>query len=130
MKFFFKIIVTSLAVVITSYLLKGIHVPNFTTAIVIAIVLTFLNIFLRPVLIMLTIPATIFSLGLFLLVINALIILIASYLVPEFVVDSFWWALAFSVILSIVSFILELPEKIKSGNIVIKKTNDENPHNY
>jgi putative membrane protein len=126
MKYFFKIIVTSFAVVITSYLLRGIHVPNFTTAIVIAIVLTILNIFLRPLLIMLTIPATIFSFGFFLLVINALIILIASYLVPEFIVDSFWWAFAFSIILSVISFILELPEKIKSGNIVIKKIDNEN----
>jgi len=130
MKYIFKIIVTSFAVVITAYLLKGIHVPNFTTAIVIAFVLTLLNIFLRPLLIILTIPATIFSLGLFLLVINAFIILLASSLVPEFKVDSFWWALAFSIILSVVSYILEIPEKIKSGNIVIKKLDDENQHNY
>ncbi|MCX6231548.1 MAG: phage holin family protein [Bacteroidetes bacterium] len=129
MKYIFKIIVTSFAVVITAYLLNGIHVPNFTTAIVISIVLTLLNIFVRPLLIMLTIPATIFSMGLFLLVINAFIILLASALVPEFKVDSFWWALAFSIILSIVSFILEIPEKIKSGKIVVKKLDDENPFN-
>ena len=77
MKFLLKILVTSLAVIITAYLLKaGIHVPDYTTAIVIAIVLTLLNIFLKPILILLTIPATIFSLGLFLLVVNAFIIFI------------------------------------------------------
>lgn len=129
MKFILKIIVTAFAVVITSYLLKGIHVPNFTTAIVIAIVLTLLNIFIRPILILLTIPATVFSMGFFLLVINAFIIILASSLVPEFKVDSFWWAFAFSIILSVVNFILELPEKIKSGKIVIKKSDDENPFN-
>ena len=127
MKYLIKILITSFAVVITSYLLTGIHIPNFTTAIVIAIVLTLLNIFLKPALILLTIPATIFSFGLFLLVINAVIILVASSLVPEFKVESFWWALAFSIILSIVSFLLELPDKIKSGKIVIIKKNiDEN----
>jgi len=126
MKFLFKILVTSFAVVITAYLLSGIHVPDFTTAIVIAIVLTILNIFLKPILILLTIPATIFSFGLFLLVVNAFIILLASSLVPEFKVDSFWWALAFSIILSLVSYLLELPDKLKSGKIVIiKKSNDE-----
>ena len=124
MKFLFKIIITSFAVVITSYLLLGIHVPNFTTAIVIAIVLTLLNIFLKPILILLTIPATVFSFGLFLLVINAFIIMLASSLVPKFEVDSFWWALAFSIILSIVSFLLELPDKIKEGKIVIIKKSD------
>ncbi len=127
MKFFLKIIVTSLAVVITAYLLKGIHVPDFTTAVVIAIVITLLNIFLKPILILLTIPATIFSFGLFLLVINAFIILLASSLVPEFRVDSFWWAVAFSIILSIVSYLLELPDKIKERKIVIiKKSNSDN----
>ncbi|MEI6694663.1 MAG: phage holin family protein [Bacteroidota bacterium] len=127
MKFFLKIIVTSLAVVITAYLLKGIHVPDFTTAVVIAIVITLLNIFLKPILILLTIPATIFSFGLFLLVINAFIILLASSLVPEFRVDSFWWAVAFSIILSIVSYLLELPDKIKEGKIVIiKKSSSDN----
>ncbi|MFZ4400016.1 MAG: phage holin family protein [Bacteroidales bacterium] len=126
MKYLLKILVTSFAVVITAYLLKGIHVPDFTTAIVIAIVITLLNIFLKPILVLLTIPATIFSFGLFLLVVNAFIILLASSLVPEFRVDSFWWALAFSIILSIVSYLLELPDKIKSGNIIIiKKTKDE-----
>jgi putative membrane protein len=126
MKFFLKILITSFAVVITAYLLSGIHIPNFTTAIVIAIVLTLLNIFIKPLLILLTIPATIFSFGLFLLVVNAFIILLASSIVPEFKVDSFWWALAFSIILSLVSYLLELPDKIKSGKIVIiKKSKNE-----
>ena len=119
MKFLIKILITSFAVVITSFLLPGIHIPDYTTAIVIAIVITLLNIFLKPVLILLTIPATIFTFGLFLLVINAVIILVASYLVPEFRVDSFWWALAFSIILSLVSSLLQLPDKMNSGKTQI-----------
>lgn len=126
MKFLFKIIVTSFAVIITSYLLSGgIHVNDYFTAIIIAIVLSLLNTFLKPLLVLLTIPATIFSFGLFLLVLNAIIILIAASLVTGFRVDSFWWALAFSIILSIVTFLLELPDKIKSKKIIIKKTKHE-----
>lgn len=126
MKYIFKIIVTSFAVVITSYLLKdGIHVTDYLTAITIAIVLSFLNIFLKPILVLLTIPATIFSFGAFLLVLNAFIILLTASLVDGFRVDSFWWAFAFSIILSVVSFILELPDRIKSKKIIIKKIDHE-----
>ena len=121
-----KIIISSFAVIITSYILKaGIHVPDYFTAIIIAIVLSLLNTYLKPLLIMLTIPATFFSLGLFLLVLNALIIIIASAIIPEFKVDSFWWALAFSIILSVVTYLLELPDKIKSGKIIVKKIKHE-----
>jgi putative membrane protein len=126
MKYVFKIIVTSFAVVIVSYLLSdGIHVQNYTTAIFVAIVLSLLNIFLKPLLILLTIPATIFSLGLFLLVLNAFIILLTDSMVDGFTVDSFGWAFAFSIMLSVVTFLLELPDRIKSKKIIIKKTNYE-----
>lgn len=115
MKYFFKIIVTSFAVVISSYLLSGgIHVNNYITAILVALVLSILNIFLKPILVLLTIPATIFSFGLFLLVINAIMIIITASLVDGFRVDSFGWAFVFSIILSLVTFILELPERFKS----------------
>ncbi len=126
MKFVFKIIITSFAIVISSYLLSdGIHISNYTTAVIVAIVLSLLNIFLKPLLVLLTIPATVFSFGFFLLVLNAFIILIASSLVDGFIVDSFWWAFIFSIILSIVSFLLELPDKLASKKIIIKKSNDE-----
>lgn len=110
MSFLIKTLVTTFAVVITAYLLSpGVVVANFTTALVVAFVLGVLNMILKPVLIVLTIPVTVMSFGLFLLVINAFIIQLAAYVVSGFEVQTFWWALLFSVILSIVSWFLELP---------------------
>lgn len=122
MNYIFKIIVSSIAVLITSYILKnGIIMPDITTAIVVAFVISILNIFLRPLLIILTIPATIFSFGLFLIILNAVIIELAAYIVPNFEIKSFGWAIGFSLIMSIVTFLLQLPDKLKSGRIIIKK---------
>ena len=108
-----KLLISGLAVFFTDWLLSGIDVTNFTNALLIAIVLAFLNTFLKPVLVLLTIPFTIFTLGLFLLVINAGIILLASKLIDGFFVSGFWWALLFSVILSITTSILEGLTKTK-----------------
>ncbi len=115
MKFILKLLVSSFAVVITSYMLPEAHVnvDKFTTAIIVAFVLALLNALLKPVLIILTIPVTILSFGLFLLVINAFIIQLAGHFVRGFDVDSFWWALLFSIILSLVTWLLELPVKSK-----------------
>ncbi len=112
MKTIVKIIISAIAVMISQYLLPGVHVANFTTALLVAVVLSVLNSILKPILIVLTIPITFFTFGLFLLVINAGIILLASHIVAEFKmdgfkVDGFWWALAFSIILSLVTGILE-----------------------
>jgi putative membrane protein len=107
MKFLLKILVSSIAVIFASYLLPGVHIDGFTTAILVAIVLSFLNTFIKPVLIILTIPVTIFSLGLFLLVINALIIMLVAKFVTGFSVDGFWWALLFSIILSLITSVLD-----------------------
>jgi putative membrane protein len=106
MNFLIKILVTSLAVLFSAYLLPGVSVDNYTTAILVAIVIALLNTFLKPILILLTIPVTMLTLGLFLLVINAFIILFASELVNGFRVDGFWWALLFSIILSVVTSLL------------------------
>lgn len=81
--------------------MKGVHVEHYGYALLVAAVLALANMIVKPVLIIFTIPITIFTLGLFLLVINALIIMLVDYLVPGFRVDGFWWALAFSVVLSI-----------------------------
>ena len=109
MKFIIQIIISTLAVLISAYLLPGIHIigNSFLTALVVAVVLSFLNNVIKPIMIILTIPVTIVSLGLFLLVINAGIILLTSRIVDGFIVDSFWWALLFSFILSIVTGILQ-----------------------
>ncbi len=102
-----RILVSALAVLITTYLLKGVTRVEIWDAIVIALVLSFLNAFLKPVLVILTIPATVLSLGLFLLVINACIILVADAMLDRFEVANFWWALLFSLILSFLNAILE-----------------------
>ncbi|MBS4014374.1 MAG: phage holin family protein [Bacteroidetes bacterium] len=110
-KFIFKVIISSFAVVITSYLMPGVYVESYITAIIVALVLAFLNTILKPILIILTIPVTVFSLGLFLLVINAFIIQVTAYFVDGFEVNGFWAALFFSIILSLITWVLELPAR-------------------
>lgn len=106
MDFIIKLFLNAIAVVITAYLLPGVHLQNFGYAVLLAAVLSLLNVSLKPILIVLTIPATIFTLGLFLLVINALMILVADWIITDgFNVDGFWWALAFSLILSFINSI-------------------------
>lgn len=107
MAFLVKILVSALAVFLGAWLLPGVAVENVGTALIVAVVLAVLNALLKPLLIILTIPVTIITLGLFLLVINALIILFADALVGGFVVEGFWWALLFSLLLSFLSSIFE-----------------------
>jgi putative membrane protein len=97
----FRFLLSGLAVVLSAYLLPGVHVEHYGYALLVALVLTVVNWIIKPILIVLTIPITVLTLGLFLLVINALMILLVDYLVPGFSVDGFWWALAFSLILSL-----------------------------
>jgi len=96
-----KVLLTAFAVLVLAYILPGVAVTGYLAAIIVAIVIAFLNMFVRPLLIFLTLPATIVTLGLFLLVINAIIILLADKLVDNFAVSGFWAALFFSVLLSI-----------------------------
>jgi len=107
MNFFVKLILSAIAVIITSYLLGGVTVDDFFVALIVAALIALLNTVIRPLLVILTIPITIFTLGLFLLVINAVIILIADSIVPGFHVDGFWWALIFSIILSIINALFQ-----------------------
>ncbi len=101
-----NIIINAIAVVVAAYVLPGVQVETFTIAIVVAILLSILNTFVKPILVFLTFPITILTLGLFIFVINALLILFVSNLVPGFKVHSFWSALLFSLILSLVSSFL------------------------
>lgn len=96
-----RFLLAGLSVLLTAYLLPGVEVKHFGYALLVAVVLGIANALVKPLLIILTIPITILTLGLFLLVINALIILMVDFFVPGFEVDGFWWALAFSLILSI-----------------------------
>jgi putative membrane protein len=101
MNFILRFLLNGFAVLLTAYLLPGVDVKDYLTALTVAVVLALANVIVKPILIMLTIPITIITLGLFLLVINAVIILLVEHFVPGFVVNGFWWALAFSLIMSI-----------------------------
>lgn len=108
MKFIFKILLSAVAVLIIEYFLPGVDIESnsVVTALWVALILGLLFTFLKPILVVLTLPVTFITLGLFLLVINALIIMLASRLVDGFHVDGFWWALLFSILLSIVESFL------------------------
>ena len=108
MGFLIKLVITAIAALISAYLLPGVHIGGLGSALILALVLALLNFIVRPVLILFTIPVTLVTLGLFLLVINAVIILLAAYIMGSgFSVDSFWWALIFSLVLSILTAVLD-----------------------
>ena len=107
MRLILKLIVNAIAVFAAAYLLPGVQVEGFITAIIVAIVLGVLNLFIKPILVILTIPITILTLGLFLLIINALIVLLCASLVSGFEVDGVLYALLFSLVVSVISAIME-----------------------
>jgi len=106
MRFVLQWLVSGLAIIITAYLLPGVSVAGFFAALVTALVIGLINAIIRPILILLTLPLNILTLGLFTLVINALLIMLAAAFVPGFAVRGFWWALLFGIVLAIVNFAL------------------------
>jgi putative membrane protein len=106
MNIILRFLLNGLAVLATAYLLPGVDVTNYQTALLTALVLSIANVIIKPLLIVFTIPITVMTLGLFLLVINAIIILLVDYFVSGFSVKDFWWALAFSLIMSIFNSII------------------------
>ena len=106
MQILINLLLNGIAVYITANLLAGVSVDSFVTAIIVAVVLSLVNIFVKPLLILFTLPVNILTLGLFMFVINALVILLVDSLVAGFSVDGFWWALGFSLILSLVGSVL------------------------
>lgn len=112
MKILIRLIISTIAVLLTDLLLPGVSLGDMSqtngllTALLVAAVLGLLNALLKPILIILTLPVTVLTLGLFLLVINAVIVLLAAKLVDGFHVDSFWWALGFSLLLSMITSVL------------------------
>lgn len=99
-------ILSGLAVFAAAYFLPGVHVTNFTAALIAALVIGIFNAILKPILIILTLPITILTLGLFTFVINALLIILADQIVSGFSVDGFFWALVLSLVLSIINYFL------------------------
>ncbi|NNE02091.1 MAG: phage holin family protein [Eudoraea sp.] len=106
MKMILRILLSAVAVVILAKLLSGVFVDSYITAIIVAIVLSLLNFIVKPILVIFTLPVTILTLGLFLLIINAIIILLADSLVTGFEVRNIWWALLFSLLLSFFQSVL------------------------
>lgn len=105
-------IISALVIMGAAYLLSGgIHVASFTTALVIALVLGIINVVLKPILLILTLPINLLTLGLFTLVINAILIMFTTVIVPGFIVDNFWWALIFGLILSVINSFLHQANK-------------------
>jgi putative membrane protein len=107
LRFIAKTLITAVAVLVAAYVLDGVHVKDSMTAVLVAAVLGLLNSFVKPILVIITIPITIFTLGLFLLVINVLIVKWASDIVPGFRVDSWVYALLFSFVVSIATYLME-----------------------
>ena len=125
MNLLIRILLTAVLVLVIAKFLPGVTVENFSTSVIVAIVLGLLNLFVKPVLVLFTFPVTIITLGLFLLVINALIILLCDNLVDGFNVKSFWTALIFSVLLSISQSIKDNTLKTCLGckNVIILQPN-------
>lgn len=103
MNMLMRIIINSVVAFGLSYILSGISIDSFWTAIILAIVLGILNAIVKPLLVIITFPITLVTFGLFLFVINALIIILADKLLDGFQTKNFWWALLFGLLLSIVS---------------------------
>lgn len=99
-------LISALAILATAYVLPGVRIESFFTALVTAVVLGIINSILKPILLLLTLPINVLTLGLLTFVINALLVLLAAQIVPGFKVDGFWWALAFSIVLSLVNTVL------------------------
>lgn len=108
MQIILGVLVKSLAVFIAQYLLPGVTVDGFWTAVIVAVVLGIVNIIVKPIISLITLPLTIITLGLFSFVINALMILLVDYFVDGFQVDGFFTALLFSLVLSVISALLNM----------------------
>ncbi len=103
MNFIIRLLITAAVAYGLSMVLSGVHIPKFTDAIIFVLILAVLNMFIKPLLVLFTLPITVITLGLFLFVINAIIILVADRFMDGVTVDGFWWALLFSLLLSMVS---------------------------
>ncbi len=108
MRILLKWIIMAAAVLIAAYFIPGVRVASFFSALWVALFLGIVNLFLKPVLILITLPINILTLGLFTFVINAALILLASYAIRGFEVAGFWWAMIYGIVLSIVNYLLNL----------------------
>lgn len=108
MQLIINLLISGFAVFVTAYFLPGIHIKDFLTAIIVSIVLGIFNTILKPILSILTFPLTFLTLGLFRFILNGLIILLVSAIVPGFTVNNIFWAIGFSLVLSLVNAFFNL----------------------
>ena len=101
-----NLIVNTLSIFAASYVLSGVHVDSFLTALLVAVVMSVLNVTLKPLLIIITIPITFVTFGLFLFVINVLVLYAAASLIDGFALEGFWWAILFSLVVSVINSVL------------------------
>ena len=106
MRIILKLLLTAIAVFILAHILPGVYLEGYTSALIVAIVLGVLRLIVKPILILVTLPITILTLGVFLLFINAFIILMADYFITGFAVKNIWHAILFSLLLSIFQSLL------------------------
>lgn len=119
MKFFLKILITTVNAFVLANILPGIEINNIFTAIMVAVMLAILDATVKPLLIVLTFPVTILTLGMFLFVINACLILSAEYFIDGFSIDGFWYAVLFSVLLSFFNSFVH--KRVLPNKKVVKK---------
>ncbi len=107
MKLLIRLLINAVAVLICAYFIPGVTVDGFVSALWVAVALAVLNTFLKPILMLISFPINLITFGLFTIVINTIIILLADYLVPGLMIETFWLAVLFGIVLTIVSGILD-----------------------
>ncbi|PWN07363.1 phage holin family protein [Rhodohalobacter mucosus] len=100
------LLINSVVIFFAAYLLEGVKMKNFLTAIGVAVLLGLINMFIKPLIVFITLPLTILTLGLFILVINAWVLMLIDKLVDGLEIKSFWWAVGYSLLISILNSIL------------------------
>lgn len=111
MKLVIHWIISAIAIGVAAYLIPGVHVATVLAALILAVVLGIINAFFKPIINLITLPINIVTLGLFSLVVNALLIMLAGMVVPGFTVDGFWPAFFFAIVLALVSAVLGMMQK-------------------
>lgn len=123
-------IIMTLSLMVVGLLLPGVHITSVFTAIIAALVISLLNNFLRPILLVLSIPFTIVTMGLFIFVINAVIIWLTSKLVTNFVIDSFGTALLAALIITAINYLLELPNRLRERKPYHNQNKDDDDPDF
>lgn len=132
-RFWLRILTMTIAISIATYILPGITIDSFPYAIITAIIITLFNFWVRPVLVALALPILIMTVGLFYVFINAAIIEITAWILPGFNVDSFGYAVLFSLVISFLTWSMETVEKIFRMRKTMHqhcKTDDEDNENF